>query len=88
MIDSGRSNQQQEPRIPLKPLICTLSLLEADTPENKLEVVFHVYDSDNNGFLDKSEIDGIIDQMMTVARYKQWDTTELEQVRLPCSLLQ
>ena len=54
--------------------------MEADTPENKLEVVFHVYDSDNNGFLDKSEIDGIIDQMMTVARYKQWDTTELEQV--------
>ncbi|CAD6195953.1 unnamed protein product [Caenorhabditis auriculariae] len=70
----------QEPRIPLKPLICTLSLLEADTPENKLEVVFHVYDSDANGFLDKAEIDGIIEQMMNVARYQQWDTIELEQV--------
>ncbi|CAI4228971.1 unnamed protein product [Auanema sp. JU1783] len=67
-------------RIPLKPLICTLSLLEADTPENKLEVVFHVYDSDANGYLDKAEIDSIIDQMMTVARYKQWDTTELEEI--------
>ncbi|CAA79558.3 putative diacylglycerol kinase 3 [Caenorhabditis elegans] len=74
------NNDSQEPRIPLKPLICTLSLLEADTPENKLDVVFHVYDSDGNGFLDKSEIDGIIEQMMNVARYQQWDTIELEQV--------
>lgn len=31
------NNDSQEPRIPLKPLICTLSLLEADTPENKLD---------------------------------------------------
>ncbi|ULU02161.1 hypothetical protein L5515_004854 [Caenorhabditis briggsae] len=74
------STDPQEPRIPLKPLICTLSLLEADTPENKLDVVFHVYDSDGNGFLDKSEIDGIIEQMMNVARYQQWDTIELEQI--------
>ncbi|CAJ0598851.1 unnamed protein product [Cylicocyclus nassatus] len=69
-----------ELRIGLKPLICTLSLLEADTAENKLEVVFHVYDSDANGFLDKREIDGIIEQMMNVARYQQWDTIELEQI--------
>uniref|UniRef100_A0A1I7WZ50 Diacylglycerol kinase n=1 Tax=Heterorhabditis bacteriophora TaxID=37862 RepID=A0A1I7WZ50_HETBA len=53
---------------------------EADTPENKLEVVFHVYDSDGNGFLDKAEIDSIIEQMMNVARYQQWDTIELEQI--------
>ena len=43
-------------------------------------MVFHVYDSDGNGFLDKSEIDGIIEQMMNVARYQQWDTIELEQI--------
>ncbi|VDL77047.1 unnamed protein product [Nippostrongylus brasiliensis] len=72
------STTNGEVRIPLKPLICTLSLLEPDTPENKLEVVFHVYDSDANGFLDKTEIDGIIEQMMNVARHQQWDTIELE----------
>lgn len=43
-------------------------------------VVFHVYDSDANGFLDKAEIEGIIEQMMTVARYQHWDTIELEPV--------
>ncbi|EYC27294.1 hypothetical protein Y032_0009g634 [Ancylostoma ceylanicum] len=78
--EPSRSYDPTEARIGLKPLICTLSLLEADTAENKLEVVFHVYDSDANGFLDKKEIDGIIEQMMNVARYQQWDTTELEQV--------
>lgn len=45
-------------------------------------VVFHVYDSDANGFLDKAEIDGIIEQMMNVARHQQWDTIELEPVWL------
>ncbi|CAI5444456.1 unnamed protein product [Caenorhabditis angaria] len=77
---SSSATNSTEPRIPLKPLICTLSLLEADTPENKLDVVFHIYDSDGNGYLDKSEIDGIIEQMMNVARYQQWDTIELEQI--------
>lgn len=46
----------------------------------EVPVVFHIYDSDANGFLDKTEIDGIIEQMMNVARYQQWDTIELEQI--------
>ncbi|PIO72452.1 EF hand [Teladorsagia circumcincta] len=74
------NNMVSEARIPVKPLFCTLSLLEPDTPQNKLEVVFHVYDSDANGFLDKIEIDGIIEQMMNVARHQQWDTIELEPI--------
>ncbi|KAK6019129.1 hypothetical protein OSTOST_15245, partial [Ostertagia ostertagi] len=74
------NNAVIEARIAVKPLFCTLSLLEPDTPQNKLEVVFHVYDSDANGFLDKIEIDGIIEQMMNVARHQQWDTIELEPI--------
>ncbi|CAJ0580787.1 unnamed protein product, partial [Mesorhabditis spiculigera] len=67
-------------RIPLKPLVCYLQLLEGASPENKLEVVFHVYDSDCNGYLDKAETEAIIEQMMNVAKHLQWDTSELEPI--------
>ncbi|KAK6047176.1 EF hand [Cooperia oncophora] len=76
----AHNNVLTEARIALKPLFCTLSLLEPDTPQNKLDVVFQVYDSDANGYLDKLEVDGIIEQMMNVARHQQWDTIELEPI--------
>uniref|UniRef100_A0A8R1HWZ2 Diacylglycerol kinase n=1 Tax=Caenorhabditis japonica TaxID=281687 RepID=A0A8R1HWZ2_CAEJA len=68
---AGSSGQQTDRSAASEPqaLVCI--------PE---DVVFHIYDSDANGFLDKTEIDGIIEQMMNVARYQQWDTIELEQI--------
>ena len=49
-----------------------------------LSVMFRMYDTDKNGFLDQVEMDSIIDQMMTVADYMGWETNELR----PVSLLQ
>ena len=46
-----------------------------------IAVMFRMYDTDKNGFLDQEEMDSIIDQMMTVAEYMGWETEELRPVR-------
>ncbi|XP_065839180.1 diacylglycerol kinase beta-like isoform X2 [Oscarella lobularis] len=66
--------------VSVQDVLCYLSLIEGGNPQEKLKVLFALYDIDDSGYLESDEFGCILDQMLSVASSLGWDTSELRPI--------
>ncbi|KAG8516039.1 Diacylglycerol kinase gamma [Galemys pyrenaicus] len=68
------------PIVYMKDVACYLSLLETGRSQDKLKFMFHLYESEESGLLDQAGADRIINQILHIAQYLEWDPMELRPI--------
>ncbi|XP_046847227.1 diacylglycerol kinase 1-like isoform X2 [Xenia sp. Carnegie-2017] len=72
LLFNTKSAHETVAMVSIREIACYLSLLEGGEVKDKLEY--------GNEYLDQQELESIIQQMMSVARYLGWDVTELKPI--------
>eukprot|EP00051_Salpingoeca_urceolata_P029887 m.7556 g.7556 ORF g.7556 m.7556 type:complete len:834 (-) comp2974_c0_seq1:448-2949(-) len=72
-------DDEESNRVSFHEFASTLSVLEGDSPTEKLKSVFRIYDDDCDGYIGESEINEVLDQMVSAALYLGYDSAELRE---------
>ncbi|XP_008581576.1 PREDICTED: diacylglycerol kinase gamma, partial [Galeopterus variegatus] len=75
---AAQTSSSESPTVYLKDVVCYLSLLETGRPQDKLEFFHKMGLNIHSG--QALEMDRIVNQMLHIAQYLEWDPTELRPI--------